>query len=403
MIKKKNPQAAWRESRRKILDFFETDDQKFTWTELWNKAKSNGMNYNTLKSHMKDLTSTNVVQQELDSCEIPAVIKYSCNAKRIVDMDVIYSDGLVSFIEERNRNLNNVFLAEGGEVIITDSEGKEIVNQLKNELLKLRLRLKISDVWEKTVLSKYPTEQKKIITKYAQVLIDYIWIHQKYKKEDIINDMKNWCSEIIMDEERFKVETDSLSYSAKSSQKIIEAHEISWKHLFHNFREIEEWKNSQIKMPVELRDYSEPSEEKELKEKKKLEEFLIKHEQLYEEFFKKTETEPKLTLIVPSFSFLDSQDKFRKAYDQLPIEVTLSQYEGQKKRALTQEIQNFLKKFDNKSTLFRCNICGQIFDKRKKAENHVKYDEKKLNAKEIVQTLDKQHYQEMLSFLGTSH
>jgi len=368
--KKLNPLAAERQSRRMVLDFFENENP-LTWTQLWKKANKKGMNYNTFKKHMENLISTSLIKQEMDTSETPAAVKYRRDFERLIDKDIVYFDDVVNFIEKNSKNLDQVFITYFGEIFVSEARGKGIVESL-SKTLQYTVRASIHDEWRKEVLCRYSDKERKIIVKYETALMDYMWLHQYLKKENL-------------------------------TKKSIENFENITKLKFYSFSSAKKWISQQKEEPqlyLGMGGFKKPSTKKELKEKKRLESFLAEHEKLYEEFDKEVDNIPKIVAIFPSYSF---KGYVKKAYNnilQLPLKDKLElRITEDNKEYFKNILLDYLEFFEDQKIIYRCLICNKLFKKKKKIRYHIKHDEKYSNPDKLIQPLDKKYFEEGLEFL----
>ena len=368
--KKQNPVVTWRKSRRKILDMFK-NRKSLTWSELLKKAKEENIHYITFRKHIKTLISTKIIKQEIDTSEIPAVVKHRYDFERLIDEDIVYLDDVVSFIEENSRNLHQVGMSQFGEIFISEKTGKSIVESL-SKTLQYTIRESIHDEWRKEVLSKYSQKEKGIIEKYEKALSNYMWLHQYLKKENL-------------------------------TKKSIENVENITKLRFYSFSSAKKWINQQKKEPPKLFGmvgFKMPSTQKELRKKKMLETFLAEHENLYEQFRKEVDDIPKIVAIFPSYSFRGYIRKAAQNLYQLPLKEKLTiRVTEENKDDYKKLISSYLEQFGDQQLAYMCQICGQVYKKQKKIRDHIKDDEKYSDPDELIQPLDKKYFEEGLDFL----
>jgi uncharacterized protein YnzC (UPF0291/DUF896 family) len=359
---KRNPMVAWRDTRKKILTFFE-NGKKLTWEEIWQKAKKQKIHYSTFKKHMKKLTSTKIIKQEVDDSVTPAKIKYFFSPNHLLNEQSLELYDIVTFIEDSSRDFNRFKITQFGKIYFFDERGKNILEKLKKKRELSDIQLEISDIWKEEILNSYPKKEREILRKYERALMGYMWLHLHFQKDKL-------------SEESIKNVEDVFGSSFCS---------------FENAKK-------QVKS-IDI--FILPSTPEKLEEKARLEQFLEEYENFYNGFDEKVSNQPKIVEVTPSFGFAGYTRKAFDNFSKLPLEFQVDSYLGSKQ--YLEERKNtmieLVKHFGKKKVLYQCSLCGKCFQRRKKLEDHLTFDEKRSNPKDFIRKLDKAYYLKAIKLL----
>jgi len=238
----------------------------------------------------------------------------------------------------------------------------------------------VSEIRARWALEKMSEEERQLVLKYEKTVEELVDMIHKISREEEIREFR------------------------KILEVIAKARKVSVEKVFEEYEEAEKPIQQYAILcldPGKIRDHFVKYQIKDDKEKTEpLISWLKENREVYDKYLERIKEAPKIVLAI-GVGFGDYLEKCARQTRILPFEWVLT--ENQKANPEFKEtVRKILGGFGSKSHRYYCEECFGLFDKRKKARNHVKnvHGIKDDNiVEDIIFPIDKSYYRKLLSLI----
>lgn len=372
------PRQNKRQTTIKVLKLF--SERKMSKHELLQKAKDQNISHAAFTGVINRLFESKFLTANI---ELAKVTKRDFEHKVLMPFfslnapipQILYLNDILDFLEQQFETWQGASTLKSfaSSVLFSETSWKELSRYIKpeDEMKFLEAHLALSkihrEMGKEMVLDKFDEKEQQLILKYEETVEELIeLIHSKSEdKQNAFEELKNAENDVDLQ----KVVAD-LEESSKMFDKVrilgIDPEELP-----------QFFSNNNI---VVDRTKTEP-----------LIKWLKENRKIYSKYLEKQKESPKILLVIGE-GFRDyieeAQKLFKKVSGRAYFEWQLEEM-NEKELAdhkLKEKVKEMLECFEkaNRSTLYRCESCSKLFNKRTVAENHVKRIHKTITEDSIV-------------------